>query len=66
MKTEYFWPIHGEDHEAVFTFNESRGRQRIKPASKKFSKHARHRCFLWLRTLCGKNAERHSRPMLGE
>ncbi|MEN9847414.1 MAG: hypothetical protein RL368_154 [Pseudomonadota bacterium] len=29
MKTGYFWPIYGEDHEVVFTFNESRGRQHI-------------------------------------
>lgn len=35
MKTGYFWPIYGEDHEVVFTFNESRGRQHIEDVLKK-------------------------------
>ena len=34
MKTGYFWPIYGEDHEVVFTFNESRGRQHIEDVLK--------------------------------
>jgi transposase len=29
MKTGYFWPIYGEDHEVVFTFNKSRGRLHV-------------------------------------
>lgn len=35
MKTGYFWPIYGEDHEVVFTYNESRGRQHIESTLKK-------------------------------
>jgi transposase len=35
MKTGYFWPIYGEDHEMVFTYNESRGRQHIESTLKK-------------------------------
>ncbi len=35
MKTGYFWPIYGEDHEVVFTFNESRGRQHIEDMLRK-------------------------------
>ena len=35
MKTGDFWPIYGEDHEVVFTFNESRGRQHIEDVLKK-------------------------------
>lgn len=35
MKTGYFWPIYGEDHEVVFTFNESRGRQHIEEVLRK-------------------------------
>lgn len=35
MKTGYFWPIYGEDHEVVFTFNESRGRQHIEDVLRK-------------------------------
>jgi transposase len=34
MKTGYFWPIYGEDHEVVFTYNESRGRQHIESTLK--------------------------------
>lgn len=34
MKTGHFWPIYGEDHEVVFTFNESRGRQHIESVLK--------------------------------
>lgn len=29
LKHAYFWPIYGEDHEVVFTFSESRGKQHI-------------------------------------
>lgn len=29
MKQAYFWPVYGEDHEVVFTFSESRGKQHI-------------------------------------
>ncbi len=35
MQTGYFWPIYGEDHEVVFTFNKSRGRQHIEDVLKK-------------------------------
>ena len=35
MKTGYFWPIYGDNHEVVFTFNESRGRQHIEDVLKK-------------------------------
>jgi len=29
MQQAYFWPIYGEDHEIVFTYNRSRGKQHI-------------------------------------
>lgn len=29
MQQAYFWPIYGEDHEIVFTYNRSRGKQQI-------------------------------------
>jgi transposase len=29
MEQPYFWPVYGEDHEVVFTFSESRGKQHI-------------------------------------
>lgn len=29
MKQAYFWPVYGEDHEVVFTYSESRGKQHI-------------------------------------
>jgi len=29
LKNAYFWPVYGEDHEVVFTFSESRGKQHI-------------------------------------
>lgn len=29
MKQGYFWPLYGEDHEIVFTYSDSRGRQHI-------------------------------------
>lgn len=29
MQQAYFWPIYGEDHEVVFTYNKSRGQQHI-------------------------------------
>ena len=35
MQTGYFWPIYGEDHEVVFTFNKSRGRQHTEDVLKK-------------------------------
>ena len=38
MKTGYFWPIYGKDHEVVFTFNESRGRQHIEAVLRKHFK----------------------------
>jgi hypothetical protein len=38
MKTGYFWPIYGEDHEVVFTFNESRGRQHVENVLRKHFK----------------------------
>jgi transposase len=34
MKTGYFWPIYGEDHEVVFTYNKSRGRQHVESVLK--------------------------------
>jgi transposase len=35
MKTGYFWPIYGEDHEVVFTFNKSRGRLHVEDVLRK-------------------------------
>ena len=29
LKHAYFWPVYGEDHEVVFTYSESRGKQHI-------------------------------------
>jgi hypothetical protein len=29
LKQAYFWPVYGEDHEVVFTYSESRGKQHI-------------------------------------
>lgn len=34
MKQGYFWPLYGEDHEIVFTYSDSRGRQHIEETLK--------------------------------
>jgi transposase len=34
MHTGYFWPIYGEDHEVVFTYNKSRGRLHVESVLK--------------------------------
>lgn len=34
IKQGYFWPLYGEDHEIVFTYSDSRGRQHVEETLK--------------------------------